>query len=354
MSRNVNFFVTPRKTLTIFNEPKPLHKCVFCKEKHPIEYLKVHIANHLVRGQFTCNKCDRVFRKLHYLNIHLTLKHSEGMPYQCKRRDKQFSKKYNYESHLLTHKRQPNELPHKCKVCGKTFANRIYLHRHSFQHTGRKSFWSHYMIKKCVKCLKTFPTAEDFMLHTIAKCQRVEPSKPSSDVSKPSSDVSQPPSDVSKPSSDVSNPSSDGLTLWKCDKCPKTYSKLGSFKVHKYNAHNAKKICELCGAKVSFMKVHMKTHEQEPIECEICQKKLASKVTLIKHLLIHTDERPYKCKYCDKRFRAINSRIIHQRVHEGVKRHICPICSKGFLEKAYMQKHLKTVHKVDYPVAAIL
>lgn len=331
ISHDFRFFAKCRTTTTIFSKSKILHKCMFCKVESPIESFKDHIVSHFERGEFPCNKCDRVFRKLHHLNIHVRIKHLEGMTYHCKKCDKQFCKKYTYECHLLIHNKGQHELPLVCEVCGKRFANKIYLHRHSFQHTGYQSFWKYYRIHKCTRCLRTFPTADELRSHklTLTKCQSLELHKKSSKVSK----GSQPFSDVSR--------------IWKCNLCPRAYTRPSSLYIHKYVGHGSKKVCELCGAKVYNLKVHMKIHgpKQDPIECQICQKKLASKVTLVKHLRVHTGERPYRCKYCDKRFKDVHSKCVHQRIHEGIKKHICPICSKGFLEKPYMQKHLRAVHK---------
>lgn len=332
MPRHFKFFAKPRTTHTIFSKSEILHKCMFCDVESPIESLKDHIVNHFHREEFPCNRCDKVFRKLHHLNIHVSVMHLEGMTYKCKTCNKQFCNKYPYECHLLTHRKEPHEFPHACEVCGKRFANIIHLQRHSFRHTVHQSFKKYYRIHRCSRCQRTFSTANELTIHKLApiKCQPVVFCKKVSTGSRPSSGAS---------------------TIWKCDLCPKTYASSSGLHKHKHVRHGPRKVCELCGAKIGNLTAHMKMHapKQEPLECNICQKKLASKVTLIKHLRVHTGERPYQCKYCEKRFKDIHSKCVHQRIHEGIKKYICPICSKGFLEKSYMHKHLLAVHKL-FPI----
>lgn len=260
--RNPRFFVNPRQSDTIFNRVEILHRCVFCKEEFPTERFQDHIAKHVEEGQFSCNKCNRIFRKLSHLNAHVTLTHLGELPYQCDVCEKQFSSTRTYNSHLLIHQKRPNEFPFKCNICDKTFPIKFYWRRHTLLHAQHKRY--------------------------MTKCRTI-----------------------------------------------KCYT------------HDNKVLCELCGAVVLNIKQHMITHtpKQDPLECEICQKKLATKSTLIKHIRVHTGERPYPCKYCGKRFKVLNNKCVHERIHVGIKKHVCPVCGKGFLEKSYMVKHLRGVHK---------
>lgn len=233
---------------------------------------------------------------------------------------------------MLTHTIAPHELPHKCDHCDKTFANKGLLQRHSYSHT-EKGFWTIYKINKCKTCLRTFGSFQDLQEHKKSTCEVVK------QIMSASKRI---PKKYLKKSVIPNG--------WMCDRCLKTFNRAGTLWAHKYTTHGKPKkrvLCALCGAKVIYLKQHMKSHEpkQNPVECYLCSKKLASKLTLIKHLRIHTGERPYPCKFCDKRFKDVHSKCVHERIHEGIKKHICPVCAKGFLEKAYMLKHLRGVHK---------
>lgn len=333
ISTTAKFFAKPRETDTIFNGANILHKCMFCIENIPIENFKNHISDHFIRGEFSCYKCDRIFRKLGHLNAHVTIMHLEELPYQCDKCEKRFTIKYNYDCHLVTHTNPPNELPHKCERCEKKFANKVLLKRHRFRHTDQGSLRRIYKINKCKNCLRTFENFDNLQEHNKSKCDTV------TKVIPPSRRF--PRKYTRKP--DIPNG-------WMCDICPKTFNRAGTLWAHKRTSHGEPKkkvLCALCGASVVYLKQHMKSHEPKkiPVECHICHKKLATKLTLIKHIRTHTGERPYPCKFCEKRFKDIHSKRVHERIHEGVKKHICPVCGKGFLEKAYMLKHLRGVHK---------
>lgn len=316
------FLANPRPNTTIFQRNEILHKCIFCKEEIPVENFRDHIEDHFEKGQFPCTKCTRVFQKLSHRKAHMTLVHVEpSSPYQCDECDKGFGNKYFYECHLLTHKKPVEELPHRCEYCDKGFANKILLDRHTYRHINSKSYLLAQQSIKCTICRKTFETADDHREH------RKSPCKPYTKIP----------------------PNKKGF--WECDVCQKSFDKYPSFKVHKSNHESPMKygkfLCEICGSVVVSIKQHLLSHapKQDPLQCQICDKKLSRKLTLIRHLRVHTGERSYPCRYCGKRFRVGYGRTVHERIHKGIKKHVCAICHKGFLERSYLRKHIEAVHK---------
>lgn len=316
---NARFFSTPRETNSIFSKGEILHKCLFCREKITIQNFWKHIAEHNQEKEFKCNKCSRVFRKRNHLNSHITYAHLEELPYKCDNCNKGFVIKENYEAHLLTHS-NPEVLPYKCDKCHQYFTNKKHLYYHSFKHTQYGSFSARYKTHRCSTCLRTFDTAEDLQEHHIEYHNR-------------------------KRKTIEIKVGEDGL--YRCEYCTKTYEHVEAFKYHIRRSHGPKKLCSLCGATVLNLKQHLISHQdkKDPLECHICHRLLASKLTLSRHIRVHTGEKPYKCSFCEKSFKDHYPMKVHERIHKGEKKHICTVCGKRFLEKAYMLKHLRVHNK---------
>lgn len=315
------FVAKHRETITIFNRPSKLYQCVFCTDKLPIEKFQSHIISHHNQTEFTCDKCNRVFRKLNHFKNH-RISHLKVLPFQCEICDKGFVLKINYDCHMLTHTK-PDNLPYKCEKCPKSYANKKHLYHHSFRHTDEGSFWVRYKIHRCRTCLRTFESANDLQQHSLQTHDKVIKKRIRSKMK--------------------ININANGL--FECKICADTYENVIALRQHIRKTHESRSLCSRCGASVLNLKQHMLSHEErEPIECHICQKLLSSKVTLTKHVRIHTGERPYQCSFCGKAFKDHHTMRVHERIHKGDKKHVCPICEKGFLEKPYMMKHLKGVH----------
>lgn len=314
----VKFYSKPRETKTIFNIENILHLCVYCRKELSIENYRDHIIEHSNETEFSCKQCGRIFRKQNHLNSHITYSHLEDFPFQCNHCDKKFVIKENYEAHLLTHSK-PEVLPYNCDKCNQSFVSKKHLYYHSFKHTELGSFSAKYKTHRCKICLRTFENALDLQEHRVKSHER-------------------------RRNKIEITINADGL--FHCKLCPKIYKHATALKQHIRKTHGQKNLCSLCGASVLNLKQHMLSHEEkrDPLECHICHKLLASKLTLSRHIRVHTGEKPYKCSFCDKVFKDHYPMRVHERIHKGIKQHICSICGKGFLEKSYMLKHLRSVH----------
>lgn len=315
---NTRFFSSPRKIETIFKSDEILHKCVQCKKHLHIDSFWKHVAEHNRKKEFHCNKCDRVFRRQNHLKSHMTYAHLDEFPFQCDRCAKRFVIKENFDAHLLTHD-TPDALPFKCDKCGQKFANKKHLYYHKFKHTTFGSFSARYKTHRCKRCLKTFENVEELEDHRVQ----------------------------------VHNRKKDNIEIkmgpegsFNCQFCSKIYENAMSLKQHLRKTHGPRNLCSLCGASVLNLKQHMLSHQdkKDPLECHICHRLLASKLTLSRHIRVHTGEKPYKCGFCEKTFKDHYPMRVHERIHKGDKKHVCTICGKGFLEKSYMLKHFKGVH----------
>jgi len=75
--------------------------------------------------------------------------------------------------------------------------------------------------------------------------------------------------------------------------------------------------------------------------CPICQKNICGKNNLEKHLVRHSPQKPFKCGECQKTFSAKRDLNLHEMRHHSQERpHVCPTCNKGFVDKAYLKKHI--------------
>lgn len=314
------FVAKPRSTTTIFNRTPILHQCIFCSQELLIHNFPQHLFKHHNQTEYSCDQCDRVFRRLNHLKCH-RVSHLKVLPYQCDICDKGFVLKENYECHILIHTR-PNDLPYKCTKCNKGFSNKKHLYHHSFRHTDEGSFWSRYKVNRCMDCLQTFESAKDLQQHKLQKHENV----------------------VKKRKRKIRALKND-TGLFICKMCTETFNEVVDLKRHIRKNHESKSLCSECGISVLNLKQHMLSHQdKKPLECVICHKLLASKITLNRHIRIHTGERPYQCSVCGKAFKDHHTMRVHERIHKGDKKHACTICGKPFLEKAYMLKHMKSVH----------
>ncbi|XP_044270004.1 zinc finger protein 260-like isoform X40 [Tribolium madens] len=144
---------------------------------------------------------------------------------------------------------------------------------------------------------------------------------------------------------------SDPNAYFECKICHKICSSWVSYRKHSYRHKEKTHKCSQCDKmylSLRELKRHViSRHESsERINCEICNA-LLKKKSLKQHMIQHTKAYPQKCDICDKGFLSKAAVRYHKRsVHEKV-RQMCEHCSKVFSDERQLLIHVET-HKPGY------
>jgi len=109
--------------------------------------------------------------------------------------------------------------------------------------------------------------------------------------------------------------------LLQCQFCDKKYNAL-KMSAHVKKVH-VECICNICGAKVKNLQVHVKTmhvaDEQKKYKCDMCPKGFHERNRLENHKMnVHLKLRPYKCRYgCEFGYNDLSNRNAHERKKHG-------------------------------------
>ncbi|XP_062619863.1 zinc finger protein 510-like [Saccostrea cucullata] len=167
-------------------------------------------------------------------------------------------------------------------------------------------------------------------------------------------------------------------SLFQCGICGNKYKSKGTLKRHLgYHADQDKKfICNQCGKEFKHRYLllrHEKVHAsiKKKHICEVCGKSYSSTGALSDHRKFKHFNEGFLCNKCDKRFKNAYHLRRHIATHKDekdgckkfggffrqLKKHektccntsreaveSCELCGKKFLEKRYLQEHIKNKH----------
>uniref|UniRef100_A0A182MG07 C2H2-type domain-containing protein n=1 Tax=Anopheles culicifacies TaxID=139723 RepID=A0A182MG07_9DIPT len=140
----------------------------------------------------------------------------------------------------------------------------------------------------------------------------------------------------------------------KCDQCDATFVKQYALEQHRKTHTNDKAKgwnCELCDKKYAskaFFEVHMNKHAGlRPYKCTICTKDFSSKYALALHEKTHYDRpRTFVCSECGSAFYSRHNLVQHERTHRAEREFECGDCGKKFFTQHNLNVH-KVIHSTN-------
>ena len=75
-------------------------------------------------------------------------------------------------------------------------------------------------------------------------------------------------------------------------------------------------------------------------KCNICPKEYSRANSLKRHLILHTGEKPHQCPHCPRKFALVSYLTEHVKTHTGKLPFQCKICKKYFNRLANMKVHM--------------
>ncbi|XP_003639615.1 zinc finger protein 42 homolog [Canis lupus baileyi] len=99
------------------------------------------------------------------------------------------------------------------------------------------------------------------------------------------------------------------------------------------------------------LRKHLLVHGPRDHVCAECGRAFNERAKLKRHFLVHTGERPFRCTFegCGKRFSLDYNLRTHVCIHTGEKRFVCPFesCGKRFIQSNNLKAHILTHAKTN-------
>lgn len=272
--------------------------------------------------QISCNLCKQTFNSIETLEKHKERKHT-GKEYECTICNKKFIKESLYKYHLLSH--DPDK-KYKCKYCPKQFLQKHHLSDHERTHTGERPYL-------CVVCGQSYSLANALNDHLVSK-HDIFPS-----------------------------------VSYVCEECGQKFHKKHLLVRHVQQKHTSDRpfSCQYCDATFAvdhYRKMHEKRHVN-PISpegsggkyhynCKHCKRGFGSRYTLKNHMYnehaIDYDEK-YPCSVCDKVFPLVSTLDTHMKTHETERNYVCKECGETFRVAKNLKVHINIKHLNNKPHA---
>ncbi|XP_037049995.1 zinc finger protein-like isoform X2 [Bradysia coprophila] len=285
-------------------------KCDICSETVEFRTLlemrrhfrKVHDMRGYLRGT-CCSK--KLYTRAHMLN-HIRW-HTNSDSLRCRQCDKIFTRISTLRIHMANYHTPRDSRAFKCTLCPSKFALAALLRAHvSTNHTAKtgESF-------DCDKCTKSFRSSLLLSLHI----RNIH----------------------------------ESTTEYVCEICARTFKTKTTLQSHFDYFHSSKpppKVqCDVCGVRLRSLRYHRQLHEHpDPVNCSICNRKLANQNALRSHISHVHGEKKHQCQLCNKAFKLRLNLQEHLATHTGEDLYNCPYCEKKFKSSGNFHNHKKVAH----------
>ncbi|XP_030373782.1 transcription factor grauzone [Scaptodrosophila lebanonensis] len=145
-----------------------------------------------------------------------------------------------------------------------------------------------------------------------------------------------------------------------CDICAQVIRGRAAFKRHQLEhagVTEPKVQCDICGSwhknKYSLKK-HIRRHNgsSEECTCNICGKVSPNRSAMLSHQrYVHLADRKFECSVCSKAFKKAITLKEHMTMHTGEVLYKCPHCPKTFNSNANKHSHRKKCHPKEFEEA---
>lgn len=136
-----------------------------------------------------------------------------------------------------------------------------------------------------------------------------------------------------------------------CEECGKDLVNEYSLKEHLLTHRNEFPLqCPHCPKRfkhAASLNLHIDTHGSNTYKCTVCGRELGTKVTLRRHMIVHSEQKKHKCQYCGNEYKRSKSLKTHLIIHTGMRPFTCLWCDKTFAHNANCRSHTKKAHPVE-------
>ena len=370
--------------------------CKVCNLKTQNEdEMKHHQFEHLdVKWRYKCELCDATFAKSYAYQAHFDSIHM-GKLHECDLCD--FSTRGR--TTLAKHKKQVHETTgHMCTICGKKvvclkshmravhhendeggtcdqcgifFERKYLLVRHKHEKHTRK-------FQVCTICEKFFVgNRKDKLIDHYTDEHGIFCNKKNTDVCHICMTRLTSTKELGEHYHTVHETKDD----FHCTKCDHKEPTKALLSIHCIDAHEMNPFNDSELVNMKTLKAVQVREDDKAYECQFCNKRLTSKVTLNNHIKqVHDKSNHVKCEHCPNTYaypselkkhilskhtaktkfpcsyswcsyvtnRKQDLKIHTQRVHEKELRYKCTLCEGQFHEPAILQKHMLTEHDIFY------